>query len=548
METTLQKQAPAVQEEQPAFKAPKKKRKWLKRLIIIVVIVAVILFLLSRCMAGTQSLVGMLYIPEAAAYRDMTVAVSGTGTIKPIDSYNITALVKGEILEAPFQKGDIVHKDDVLFRVDAKSVETNIQQQEIALEQAKVSLNNLLKTQSDTQKNQRVEASVSGVVTKLYVDQGDMVSAGAPIADILDRDNMKLEIPFHSADAAGFYVGQAAVVGVDGTAETLAGTIDSIAATDSVGAGGTLVRNVTIKVVNPGVLTDTSTGTASVGGISCAGGGTFAYGESKQVVAKTSGELESLTVKEGDRVYEGQLMGSFDSTDMDSQIETARLNIQSAELALQNARDSLDDYTIESPIDGTIIEMNYKVGDNVDPSSGASSGSSYMAVIYDMSALEFQMDVHELDISKVQVGQKVEITVDALDGKTYTGYVDTININGTTQNGITNYPVTIRVDGAPEELYPGMNVSAKIISEEVGDVLCVPVEAVEEGNLVTVAGPGALSEDGLTVVDFTKLSQVEVTLGRTDGSYIEITSGLSEGDVVVYQVQSSNIMDMMVMG
>ena len=192
--------------------------------------------------------------------------------------------------------------------------------------------------------------------------------------------------------------------------------------------------------------------------------------------------------------------------------------------------------------------MNYKVGDNVDPSSGASSGSSYMAVIYDMSALEFQMDVHELDISKVQVGQKVEITVDALDGKTYTGYVDTININGTTQNGITNYPVTIRVDGAPEELYPGMNVSAKIISEEVGNVLCVPVEAVEDGNLVTVAGPGALSEDGLTVVDFTKLSQVEVTLGRTDGSYIEITSGLSEGDVVVYQVQSSNVMDMMMMG
>ena len=547
METTLEKQTPAVQEGQPAFKAPKKKRKWLKRLIIVVVIVAVILFLLSRCVAGTQSLVGMLYIPEAAAYRDMTVSVSGTGTIKPIDSYNITALVKGEILEAPFQRGDVVKKDDVLFRVDAKSVENSIQQQEISLEQARVSLNNLLKTQSDTEKNQRVEASVSGVVTKLYVEQGDMVSAGAPIADILDRDSMKLELPFHSADAAGFYVGQAAVVGVDGTAETLAGTIDSIAATDSVGAGGTLVRNITIQVVNPGVLTDTSTGTASVGGISCAGGGTFEYGESKQVVAKTSGELESLTVEEGDRVYEGQLMGSFDSTDMDSQIETARLNIQSAELALQNARDSLDDYTIESPIDGTIIEMNYKAGDNVDPSSAAND-SGYMAVIYDMSALEFQMDVHELDISKVQVGQKVEITVDALDGKTYTGYVDTININGTTQNGITNYPVTIRVDGTPEELYPGMNVSAKIIAEEVGDVLCVPVEAVGAGNMVTVAGPGALSEDGLTVADFTKLSSVEVTLGRTDGSYIEITSGLSEGDIVVYQVQSSNVMDMMMMG
>ena len=184
----------------------------------------------------------------------------------------------------------------------------------------------------------------------------------------------------------------------------------------------------------------------------------------------------------------------------------------------------------------------------MDPTNTASTGISYMAVIYDMSALEFKMDVHELDISKVQVGQTVEITASALDGMTYTGTVETININGTTLNGITNYPVTIRVDGAPEELYPGMNVSAEIISEEIGDVLCIPVEAVEEGNLVTVAGPGALSEDGLTVADITKLSKVEVTLGRTDGTNIEITSGLSEGDTIVYAVQSSNFMDMMMGG
>lgn len=548
METTQQKQTPSAEEGQAAFKPPKKKRKWLKRLIIIVVIAAVILFLLSRCMAGTQSLVGMAYIPVTVTRQDMTVAVSGTGTIQPIDSYKVTALVKGEILEAPFQEGDTVHKDDVLFRVDAQSVENSIQQQEIALEQAKVNLNNLLKSQSDAEKNQRVEATAAGVVTKLYVDEGDILAAGTPIADILDRDHMKITLPFHSADAAAFYAGQGATVMVDGTAETVAGTIDSIAATDSVGAGGTLVRNVTILVQNPGVLTDTSTGTASVGAATCAGGGTFEYGESKQVVAKTSGELKSLTVKEGDRVYDGQLLGAFDSTDMDSQIENARLSIQSAELALQSARDSLDDYVITSPIDGTIIEMNYKVGDNVDPSNTASTGISYMAVIYDMSALEFKMDVHELDISKVQVGQTVEITASALDGMTYTGTVETININGTTLNGITNYPVTIRVDGAPEELYPGMNVSAEIISEEIGDVLCIPVEAVEEGNLVTVAGPGALSEDGLTVADITKLSKIEVTLGRTDGTNIEITSGLSEGDTIVYAVQSSNFMDMMMGG
>ena len=526
----------------PKFKAPRKKRKWIKRLITVVVLVVIVALLLSRCMAGGQGSATAAYIPTQAAYQDLTVAVSGTGTIQPIDAYRATALVKGEVLEAPFDVGDTVQKDDVLFRVDAKDVEASIQQQEIALAQAQVNYNQLLDSQTDAQKNQQVKANANGVVTKVYVDPGDNVAVGSPIADILDRDHMKLEIPFHSADMAGIAVGQGATVTVDGTGESIPGTVDSIAATDSVGAGGTLVRNVTILVNNPGALTDTSTGTAAIGGVTCAAGGSFAYGQSKQVVAKTTGELQSLTVREGDRVSDGQLIGSFDDTDMDSQIENARLSIESAQLSLQNARDSLDDYVITSPISGTVIEMNYGVGDNIDPTASASSG--YLAVIYDMSALEFEMQIDELDISKIQVGQTVEITADALDGQTFTGRVDKVNINGVTANGATTYPVTVLVDD-PQNLLPGMNVSARIIVEELPHVLCVPVEAVSRDNTVLVTDASALSEDGLTVADPTKIRTVEVTLGRNSEEYIEITGGLSEGDIVLIESQGSSFMDMM---
>lgn len=539
--------APGKQEKQVKIKPPKKKRKWVKRLIVIVVIAALLSLVLTQCMKGAQQTISAAYIPEAVGYRDLTVSVSGTGTIQPIDSYKATALVKGEVLEAPFEEGDTVNKDDMLFRIDAKNVESTIQQQEISLRNAQLSLDTLLKNQSDAAKNQRVEANASGVITKLYVDQGDNVAAGTPIADILDRDHMKLTVPFHAVDAAAFSVGQAATVTVDGTLETLTGTIDSIAATDTVGAGGALVRNVTVLVNNPGALSDASSGTAAVGAATCASSAAFEYGQSKQVVAKYSGELKSLTVKEGDRVSDGQQIGSFDSTDMDNQIASARLSIEAAELSLQNARDSLEDYTITSPISGTVIEMNYKVGDNVDPTSSAAASAGYLAVVYNMSALEFEMKIDELDISKIHVGQAVEITADALDGKTFTGRVDKVNINGTTAGGVTTYPVTIMVDD-PEELLPGMNVSAKIIVEQAGNVLCVPVDAVKRGNTVTVAEAGALSEDGLTVVDPTKTRQVEVTLGRNDSAYIEVTSGLAEGDVVLLENQSSNFMAMMMGG
>lgn len=64
------------------------------------------------------------------------------------------------------------------------------------------------------------------------------------------------------------------------------------------------------------------------------------------------------------------------------------------------------------------------------------------------------MDVDEKDISKIQVGQKVEITAGALDDQSFTGVVDKININGTTTSGHTSYPVTVKVEGSPEALLP----------------------------------------------------------------------------------------------
>ncbi|WP_297722151.1 efflux RND transporter periplasmic adaptor subunit [Intestinimonas sp.] len=526
--------------------APRKKRKWLKPVITLAVLAVVIVVLFRACAGGGNPMTSGLYLPSPATVQELVVSVSGTGAIEPIHSYKVTTLVKGEVLEAPFEEGETIHKGDLLFRIDSTDVETSIQQAQLALESAQLSYRQLLNNQEDSHKNATVKAAASGVITKLYVDEGDIVSAGSPIADILDRDNMKLKVPFHSADAAGFYVGQAASVTVDGTMETLPGVIDTIAATDSVGPGGTLVRDVTIVVRNPGALSDSSSGAATVDAFSSASSGVFAYGESKQVVARTSGELTSLTVKEGDRVAEDQVMGSFDETDMETQLESAAIQIRNAELTLKNAQDRLEDYSITSTIDGTVIEKNYDVGDTLDTSTASATGIAYPAVIYDMSALTFDISVNELDINKIQVGQKVEITADAVEGQTFSGVVDKVNINGTTASGSTNYPVTVLVDGTPEELKPGMNVSAKIIVEDAGSVLCVPVEAVSRGadgaSTVQVAGPGALDDKG-NLTDPSKLETRTVTLGRSDESYIEILSGLEEGEVVYfYQATGSNMM------
>lgn len=522
------------QDSTPTWKAPKKKRRWPKVVIAVLLVLAALFFFVIRPMLGAgKELLAGAYLTSTAQMQEMTVSVSSTGTIQPIDSYNVSGMVTGEVLEAPFEVGDQVEKGDVLYRIDPGSAETALQQAQLSVQQAQLNYDSIVDGLNP-------KASGAGVVQKLHVKKGDLVSAGSPIADISDTSTMTLTVPFQSADAQRIAVGSSAQVTLAGTLETLTGTVESVANADLVGNGGALVRQVKIRVQNPGALTTSTTATAKVGSIACAGSGTFEANLTQTVVATGSGEVVSLNVSAGSRVSAGQVLATLGGSSAQTSLENASISLQNAQLSLQNAQDALDNYTITAPISGTVIEKNFKAGDTIDNNSLTAAGGT-LAVFYDMSTLTFEMKIDEKDINKVQVGQEVTITADAVEGVTFSGVVDTVNINGTTVSGQTNYPVTVVIND-PQDLKPGMNVSADIIVERAGTVLCVPVDAVNRGSdkpTVQVAQEGALDENG-NVVDPSKLETREVTLGRNDNDNIEITSGLSEGEIVVWVNEVSN--------
>lgn len=537
METVQETKQAAVQtapEAAPAFQAPKKKGKWKKRLVIALVLLAALFFFVIRPMMGAgQDLISASYLTQTAQVRDMTVSVSSTGTVTPIDSYKVSALVTGEVLEAPFEEGDWVEKGALLYRIEAKDAETAMAQAQLGVRQAQLAYQN-------AQSNLNPSASGSGVVQKLYVKKGDMVSAGSPIADISDTTTMTLEVMFHSMDAQNLYAGQPATVTIDGTLETLNGTIESVSPSDQVGAGGTLLRQVKVRVQNPGALTNSNSATVSVNGVDCAAGGTFQANLQQTIVALSSGEVTQVHVSQGSPVSYGTTLVTLGGNAANSTLENAAIGLENAQLSLQRAMDAMENYTVTAPISGTVIEKNFKTGDTIENSSLTAAGGN-LAVIYDMSTMTFAMKINELDINKIQVGQEVEITADAVEGVTFQGVVDKVNINGTTVSGMTDYLITVNILD-PGDLKPGMNVSADVIIEHVGEVLAVPVEAVNRGAekpYVLVAGEGALNEEG-RVADLGKLERREVTLGRNDDSYIEITGGLDQGEVVVWENQISN--------
>ncbi|MGE4275600.1 MAG: efflux RND transporter periplasmic adaptor subunit [Lawsonibacter sp.] len=544
MEATQKKQQEPKQRSQekkrPAFQMPKKRKKWLKRLAVLAVLGAVgYWFVLRPMQAGGKAVPDGLYLANAAQRMDLTVSVSGSGTVTPIESYKVGALVTGTVLEAPFEEGDRVEKGDMLYLIDAGDAEVGLRQAELALRQAQLN-------EQELSTNLTPSASAAGVVQKVYVQKGDLVSAGSSIADIADTSTMTLLLPFQSADAVQLSAGQSAVVTIAGTLETLPGTVESVSSADLVGSGGALVRQVKIRVSNPGALTTANTATATVGEFACAGSGSFEETMRQTVVAQTSGEVTALHVTAGSRVSAGTALVTLGGSTAQSTLENASISLENAKLSLQRAQDALENYTILAPISGTVVEKNFKAGDKIETES-LSAANGCLAMLYDMSTLTFKMDINDLDINKLALGQEVRVSAAALDGQTFTGYVDKININGVTTNGFTTYPVTIRLEGegnqlAEAGLKPGMNISAEIVVEEAQQVLCLPVDAVERGNTVLVAGAGALNEAG-ELVDPSKLEEREITLGRNNADWIEVVDGLEEGETVyTYNQASSAIM------
>ena len=125
------------------------------------------------------------------------------------------------------------------------------------------------------------------------------------------------------------------------------------------------------------------------------------------------------------------------------------------------------------------------MGDTLD----ATNGQTTLAVIYDLSDLTFDISLDELDIDQVAVGQTVNITCDSLENAgTIEGVVTKVSVAGTTENGVTSYPVTVQIDNPPEDLLPGMNVDATIVVDEAPDAIAVPISAVQRGNIVLCQG------------------------------------------------------------
>jgi multidrug efflux pump subunit AcrA (membrane-fusion protein) len=174
---------------------------------------------------------------------------------------------------------------------------------------------------------------------------------------------------------------------------------------------------------------------------------------------------------------------------------------------------------VYAPIAGTVTALNVEDGDVV----GSTDSTRAYATIIDLGRIQVAITVAESDIASVEVGQKAVITFDALPDLTLTGKVRSIDYSGTNSEGVVSYEVLVTPDTTNAGVKGGMTVSVDLITAVAADVLAVPSSAVKTSS----------SGSYVQVLENGQPTDVPVEVGLTTDSYVEIVSGLTEGQEII---------------
>jgi HlyD family secretion protein len=245
------------------------------------------------------------------------------------------------------------------------------------------------------------------------------------------------------------------------------------------------------------------------------------------------------------------------------QLNSAQKHIAQMRANLDRYDDILEKYDVTAPIDGMVTNLPVRTGETVVPGVQNSAASTIMTIA-DMSLITAEVKVDETDIVNVSLGQKAEVTIDAIPNHTFHGHVTEIgdtailrssgvaaSQSNTSDQEAKDFKVVIALDDPPQDIRPGLSCTGKIITATKHDVLTVPIQALtvrERGDLdprkpgtveaasdVDPAVEKARKQElqGVFVIRNGKAQFVQVTTGITGTTDIEVVSGLNAGDQII---------------
>jgi len=511
------------------------------------------------------------YVTQVVKKGNISVSVSGTGQASSLKDVSLIAEVSGDITSVYVDEGEEVNKGDVLFKIDSTEGSQSVKSAQLALESAELALEEmqepvdeltLIQAENSLTDAQESKEQAENNLEKSYDDGFNNISnVFLDLPDImLGLNNVLLSTTISkssdtSATQSNIYYYCDSVKAYDSKIVTYEQALydsyietkklydqnfDDYKNTTRYSSDEDIEKLIiqtyntvkkisdTIKASNnyiqyyKNILSDlrmTATPYADTH-LSLLSNYTSQTNSHLSTLLSSKNNINSykesiVSAERNIKVKELSLENTKEGA-TDLEIRTQKLAIEEKKQALSEAENTLTKYTITAPFDGTISSVDVDRLDVVN--SGTTMGS---IITNDMIAT---VTLNEVDIAKIKVGQKVDITFDALDDVVVEGEVYEVDAVGTVSQGVVSYSVKISFDTDNESVKPGMSISANIIVESVSDVLITSSSAVKtmgDKSYVEVMNSNGAIE------------RKTVETGMTDDASIEIKSGLSEGDKVV---------------
>ena len=492
---------------------------------------------------------------------NLKVSISGSGPIYFTNSSKIYSKIGATVTKVNFKEGDTVKAGDVIYELDDTDAQTsvntnlnNFKQSEITQSASAANLGDL-----------SIKAPFTGLVSDIIVNKGDTVAKGGAVFTIADTTKLKVLLTYNASDIGQIALGQVAKVYLTSSMQSADGKVTYISNQATATSAGGQLYTVEIQINNPGALLSGMTASADIqtskGEVSSTDVAALNYINKQTVTSLTGGTVASISVKQNQKVNSGEILITMKNDDIVRAKQNSDLQVENARNQMALNTKKLNDYKIIAPIDGVITKISNKVGDTI-------KAGDELSDVSDPTKMEFDVPVDELDIAKIKVGQKTNITVDALPDTSKTpviGEVSKVAVTGVSVSGVTTFTVTIKVNDNLDKLKGGMNANAEIEVINKENVLQVPIEAITTINgksYVHIKGadsgatPGGMAQaaGGTEKTELAKNGkpsekagnaasekqsyyagsvQTEVKVGSNNDSSIEITSGLKEGDVVI---------------
>ena len=476
-EVTVPQPAPAASPASPPGRPKPKfnKRKVRQAVIAGAVVVALAAggFLLYRFLTKQDSASSEIQT-QAVQYGTIQSKVTGSGNAKAKESAAITLTAGGTVQEVFVSPGDTVTAGQPLYTIFSQEAQDQVTQAQTQVDNLNKEMSALLEDAN----NLTVRAPFAGKLINVKEFQPDQeVAKETAVATLVNDKKLKLSLYFSYAYENQIRTGQSVQVSIPTVMGTYTGTVEKINKVRFISPEGAVHFEAVIAFQNPGTLTAgmdaSATLTASDGSaIYPYENGKTEYYETREIVTKAAGPVVSQgNLMDYADVSAGEALLTLGSSTIDEDIMAKQKEIDEAQKKLADAQKGLADFNAVSPIDGSVTSCT------LTPGTEVKSGDT-VVTISNTTNMVVDITVDDRNIAFVQPGLTVELS--DWNGNTFIGTVTAINMGAAeSQNGMTNYPVTLTVDNQDGSLLAGMYLDYSFVASQSDDCMMVPMQSVK---------------------------------------------------------------------